>query len=138
MSLKEIKETLGFETLTMIFRRVGEAAANQIVTKFKGKYSSVNEFCELLITDVINPIIGENKCSIKVSDDGKVEFELDACPYKKAGGYPIKEMEFFCHYTEGLFDEALKLAFPDKEVWTEPIELISTGCQKCIFESKLS
>ena len=24
MSLKEIKETLGFETLTMIFRRVGE------------------------------------------------------------------------------------------------------------------
>ena len=136
-SLKEIKDTLGFETLTMIFRRVGEAAAEDIVHKLKGKYTTVEEFCNLLVSDVITPVIGENKGSVVVNGN-KIDIELDACPYKKAGGFPIKEMEFFCHYTEGLLDAALQLAFPDKQFFMEPKELIANGCKKCVFESEIS
>ena len=137
MSLQEIKETLGFETLTMIFRRVGEAAAEKIVKRLNGKYTSVDEFCNLIITQVIEPVIGEGKGGYKV-DGNKITFELQACPYKKAGGFPIKDMEFFCHYTEGLFDESLKLAFPDKNFYMEPKDLISKDCASCVFDSEMS
>ena len=137
MSLKEIKDTLGFETLTMIFRRVGEAAAEDIYSNLKGKYTTVEEFCNLLVSDVIAPVIGENKGSVQVTGN-KIDIELDACPYKKAGRFPIQDMEFFCHYTEGLLDTALQLAFPDKHFYMEPKELIAKGCTKCIFESEIS
>lgn len=135
MSLKEIKDTLGFETLTMIFRRVGEATANEIYEKFKGKYHTVEDYCDLLIRNIIEPIIGENQAHVKF-EDTKLQITLDACPYKKAGGFPIQDMEFFCHYTEGLFDEALRLAFPDKKFYTEPKDLIANGCDHCVFESE--
>lgn len=137
MSLKEIKETLGFETLTMIFRRVGEAAAEDITKNFKGRYNTVEEFGELLIKEVIEPIIGENNGKLVVDND-KIIIRLKACPYKTAGRFPIKDMEFFCHYTEGLFDTALKLAFPDKTFMIEPKELIAEGCSECVFESQIN
>ena len=41
LSLKEIKETLGPETLTMIFRRVGETSGENIAKRLKGKFGSV-------------------------------------------------------------------------------------------------
>lgn len=137
MSLKEIKDTLGFETLTMIFRRVGESAAEEIVEKLKGKYSTVEEFGNLIIAEVVEPIIGENKGLIKI-EGNIITIELDACPYKKAGHFPIQDMEFFCHYTEGLFDTAFQIAFPEKKFYMEPKELISTGCKKCLFQSEMS
>jgi hypothetical protein len=134
LSLKEIKDTLGFETLTMIFRRVGEENAVNIVKQFKGKYKTVEEFCKLIVEQVIEPIIGKDQGKI-IIDGEKVIIELNQCPYKKAGGYPIKEMGFFCHYTEGLFDNALKLAFPDKKFNLHPNGLISESCEKCRFEA---
>ncbi|MHA1672305.1 MAG: hypothetical protein ACTSYI_01630 [Promethearchaeota archaeon] len=137
MSLKEIKETLGFETLTMIFRRVGETAAERIVKRLEGKYTTIEEFGNILIKDVIEPIIGENKGNI-IFEGNKIVIELEACPYKKAGNFPITEMEFFCHYTEGLFDTAFKLAFPDKQFYIEPKDLISKGCNSCVFETEMS
>jgi hypothetical protein len=137
MSLNEIKETLGFETLTMIFRRVGEAAAASIVERLKGKYNTIDEFCALIISNVMEPVIGESKASFNI-DGNKISITLDACPYKKAGGFPITEMDFFCHYTEGLIDESLKLAFPDKTFFTEPGDLISGKCKSCTFESEMS
>ena len=133
-SLKEIKETLGFETLTMIFRRVGESSAEQIVERLKGRYNTPEEFGNIMIKEVIEPVIGDGKGKITVNG-GQVEIVLEACPYKKAGGFPIKEMEFFCHYTEGLFDNAFKLAFPELNMEITPKELISQSCTQCVFRT---
>ena len=134
LTLTEIKDTLGEETLTMIFRRVGETTGEKIVTRFKGKYTTLDEFCGLLISQIIEPIIGEGKASYSVSGD-KVSFELQACPYKIAGGFPIKDMSFFCHYTEGMIDIALKEALPDKNLTIEPSDLISGNCSSCKFST---
>ncbi|MHA1684477.1 MAG: hypothetical protein ACTSUE_26300 [Promethearchaeota archaeon] len=133
-SLKEIKDTLGFEALTMIFRRVGESVGESVVSRFKGKYSTIDEFCSLMIKHVIAPVVGEGSVNCQ-RDGNKLTFTLDACPYKKAG-FPIKDMAFFCDYTEGLLDTAIKEAFPEKKFEMDiPGELISNeGCSKCIFE----
>lgn len=132
ISLNAIKDTLGFETLTMIFRRVGEDSAVNVVKRLKGKYNSLQEFSDLLIKEVISPVIGENKGRIKV-EGNKIIIELDACPYKTSGGFPIKDMDFFCHYTEGLFDYAYQQAFPDKKFELKIDGLISGSCDKCTF-----
>ncbi|MBD3188693.1 hypothetical protein GF325_17835 [Candidatus Bathyarchaeota archaeon] len=133
-SLKEIKETLGFEALTMIFRRVGESVGEQIVGRFKGKYESIEEFCKLMIEHVISPVVGEDAVRCDISGN-TLTFTLDACPYKKAG-FPIKDMSFFCHYTEGMLDTAIKEAFPGKEFAMDlPDQLISKeGCDTCVFK----
>ncbi|MHA1732297.1 MAG: hypothetical protein ACTSU5_10150 [Promethearchaeota archaeon] len=133
LSLKEMKETLGFETLTMIFRRVGEGIAESIVDRLKGKYDSVEEFCDLLVNTVINPVI-DDKGSFTV-DGNKVTLKLGACPYKKAAGFPVKDMSWFCDYTEGLIDTSFKLAFPGKNWLVDTKETIAKnpGCAECVF-----
>ncbi len=137
MSLKEIQDTLGFETLTMIFRRVGEAAAENIVKRLKGRYNSIEEFGNLIIKNVIEPVLGQGEGSISVSDK-TITLVLNECPYKKSGRFPIKDMAFFCHYTEGLFDQAFKLAFPENTVFTQPGGLISSGeCKNCTFNIEI-
>ncbi len=132
MSLHEIKEIMGFETLTMIFRRVGEAAGNNVVKRLKGKYNSVEEFTKLLMSSVIGPVLGEGKSKVSVAGN-KVTISLGACPYKNAG-FPIKDMSWFCEYTEGLFDSAMKAAFPDKKVETVSSDRISKNCATCKFD----
>ncbi len=132
MSLHEVKEIMGFETLTMIFRRVGEAAGNNVVKRLKGKYNSVEEFAKLLMSDVIEPVLGEGTSQVSVVGN-KVTINLGACPYKNAG-FPIKDMSWFCEYTEGLFDSAVKVAFPDKKVETVSSDRISKNCATCKFD----
>ncbi len=137
-SMKEIRETLGFETLTMIFRRVGEEVADHIVKRLEGKYESVEDFCNLLINEVINPVIGD-KGSFTVDGDN-VTIKLGACPYKKAGGFPIQDMSFFCDYTEGLIDTAFQKAFPDKNYFTELKQSLGRNpeCSECVFNASIS
>lgn len=132
LALHEIEETLGFETLTMIFRRVGEASGENIAKRLQGTYSSVEEFMNLVMENTIAPIIGKGKGSYSVEGD-KITVILEACPYKKAGGFPIEEMKFFCHYTEGMLETAIKTGFPDKNYEFKTDELISDACQNCKF-----
>ncbi|HMF34337.1 MAG TPA: hypothetical protein VKK79_23135 [Candidatus Lokiarchaeia archaeon] len=132
MSLKEIKDIMGFETLTMIFRRVGEAAGENIVKRFQGKYTSIEEFANLLISEVIEPVLGEGNGTASVSGS-LVSIDLAACPYKVAG-IPIKDMSWFCEYTEGLFDSAIRGAFPGYKVETKSPEKIAQDCPTCKFE----
>ncbi|MBD3351451.1 MAG: hypothetical protein GF364_08185 [Candidatus Lokiarchaeota archaeon] len=132
LALNEIQDTLGFETLTMIFRRVGEASGLSIAEKFKGRYTTIKDFGNALIRYVINPIIGDGKSQL-IEEGDKIIFKLDACPYKKAGGFPIQDMSFFCHYTEGMIDTAIKTAFPDLNYQTNPAKLIANGCEHCKF-----
>ena len=134
-SLQEIKETLGYEALTMILRRVGERVGENIVNRLEGKYASVEEFCNLLITDVIAPVVGDDKATADIRGDNVI-FKLDTCPYK-AAGFPIQDMSFFCEYTEGLIENALQCAFPGKNYQLEyPVDsLISKeGCKTCVFK----
>lgn len=139
MSLKEIKDTLGFETLTMIFRRVGEESGKNVVKKMKGRYQTPEQFLALLLKEVIEPVIDVGQAKFEINGNN-VKIELDACPYKKAGGFPIQDMSFFCDYTEGLFDTALKEAFPDRKfIMDMPKDLISKpGCKQCIFNGQYS
>ncbi|MBD3351449.1 MAG: hypothetical protein GF364_08175 [Candidatus Lokiarchaeota archaeon] len=132
LALEEIQDTLGFETLTMIFRRVGEVSGKKIAERFNGQYNNIDEFGKLLIDFVINPVIGEGKGHISKEGDNLI-VKLDACPYKKAGGFPIEDMRFFCHYTEGMIDTAIKTAFPDDEFKTTPDKLIASGCEHCRY-----
>jgi len=132
MSLHEINEIMGFETLTMIFRRVGEAAGNNVVKRLKGKYNSVEDFAKLLISHVIEPVLGGGKSTVQV-EGNKVTINLGACPYKNAG-FPIKNMSWFCEYTEGLFDSAMRGAFPDKKIETISGDRISQNCATCKFD----
>lgn len=132
LALNEIEETLGFETLTMIFRRVGEASGENIAQRFKGRYSNIGDFMKLVMENSINPVIGEGKGSFTV-DGENISVSLAACPYKQAGGFPIEDMKFFCHYTEGMLERAVQEAFPDKNYILKTEELISDACQNCKF-----
>lgn len=137
LTLKEIKDTLGFETLTMIFRRVGESSGENIANRFRGKYNSIEEFGKILIDNIISPIIGEGKGTMIKNGDSYV-FKLDACPYKKAGGFPITDMSFFCDYTQGMIETAIKTAFPNKKFEFKTESLISNKCENCSFSLKIS
>ncbi len=132
LSLKQIEDTLGFEALTMIFRRVGEDIAENIVNRMQGKYNSVEEFAKMLVEDVIDPIIGE-KQGIAIVEGNKVTITLKACPYKRAAGFPIKDMSWFCDYTEGLLHNAFDLAFPGV-VELETLQTVARDeCKECKF-----
>jgi hypothetical protein len=120
----------------MIFRRVGETVGEKVVERFKGKYASVEEFCNLIISNVIGPVIGMDQVHCN-HEDNKLVFVLDTCPYKKAG-FPIKDMSFFCDYTEGLLDTAVSMAFPGKTFEMVPKDLISGDCASCTFEINIS
>lgn len=134
VSLKEIKDTLGYETLTMIFRRVGETTAESILKRLEGKYTDEKEFLEKLLETYFWPIIGKENAKFTV-EGNEITIELLNCPYKKAG-FPIKDMSFFCDYTQGLLDVAIKKAFPNKNFeFNIPSELISKeGCNRCFFK----
>jgi hypothetical protein len=135
-TLEEIKLTLGEEALTMIMRRVGESVGEKIAARLKGKYTNLQEFCNMLIKDVIEPVTGTGKAKATV-DGNNIKFVLESCPYKKAG-FPIVKMGFFCDYTEGLLDRSIKAAFPGSKYSMEPPkELISKeGCASCVFNIK--
>ncbi len=135
-SLEEIKMTLGEEALTMIMRRVGESVGERIAARLKGKYANVQEFCNMLIKDVIEPVVGEGMAKASV-EGNNIKYVLGSCPYKKAG-FPISKMGFFCDYTEGLFDRSIKAAFPGAKYQMEPPkDLISKeGCTSCVFNIK--
>ena len=133
MSIGEIEETLGYETLTMIFRRVGERSAEIITKRLEGKYTTGAEFAELIVKTVIIPVLGEGNASSK-EVDGKVKIIFNQCPYQESGKFILEDAAYFCHYTEGLIDHAFKLAFPDKTVLTTPIELLANKCSKCEFD----
>ncbi len=100
--------------------------------RLKGKYNSVEDFAKLLMSSVIEPVLGEGTSTVTVAGN-KVNINLGACPYKNAG-FPIKDMSWFCEYTEGLFDSAMKSAFPDKKVETISSDRISKNCTNCKFE----
>jgi hypothetical protein len=136
ISLDEIKLTLGEEALTMIMRRVGESVGEKIAARLKGKYTTVQEFCNLVIKDVMEPVVGAGKATAIVTGND-IKFVLESCPYKKAG-FPIMKMGFFCNYTEGLIDSSVKAAFPGTKFSMEtPASLISrTGCTSCVFNMK--
>jgi hypothetical protein len=136
ISLDEIKLTLGEEALTMIMRRVGESVGEKIATRLKGKFTTPQEFCNLVIKDVIEPVTGAGKAKATV-EGNNIKFVLDTCPYKKAG-FPILKMGFFCNYTEGLLDNSFKVAFPGiKYSIEQPTQLISKeGCTSCVFNIK--
>ena len=133
-SLKEIKDTLGYEALTMIFRRVGEATAEKLMKQPEGKYTNEQEFGEKMLESFFWPIIGKENAKFTITGD-TITVELLNCPYKKAG-FPIKDMSFFCDYTQGLVDAILKLAFPSKRFdFNVPTEIISKeGCERCLFK----
>jgi len=134
LSLKEIKDTLGFETLTMIFRRVGETTAESIMKRLEGKYKSEKEFGEKLLEAYFWPIIGKENAKLSI-EGNVITIELLNCPYKKAG-FPIKDSSFFCDYTQGLVDVAFKKAFPSKKFdFNPPTELLAKeGCKRCFFK----
>jgi hypothetical protein len=77
-------------------------------------------------------VLGGGKSTVVVVGN-KVTINLGACPYKNAG-FPIKDMSWFCEYTEGLFDSAMKAAFPDKKIETVSGDRISTNCAACKFD----
>ncbi|GAB4321342.1 MAG: hypothetical protein Kow0069_25570 [Promethearchaeota archaeon] len=133
-SLLEIADTLGYEALTMIFRRVGERVGETVAKRLEGRHSSVEQFCDLLVHDVINPVIGgEGSCDHL--GGGRVLIKLGACPYKKAAGFPVRDMSWFCDYTEGLIDAAFGRAFPEANLTVRLDESIARndGCQTCRF-----
>ncbi|MHA1371464.1 MAG: hypothetical protein ACTSWN_12225 [Promethearchaeota archaeon] len=133
-SIEEIRFTLGDEALSMIMRRVGERIGENIAQRIKA--TGIAEFCTKVVQDVFFPVIGENKASCTI-EGNTIEFTINVCPYKQAG-FKIKELGFFCHYTEGLIETAIKNKFPEEKFVIEPPkELISRdGCNKCVFVIK--
>ena len=131
-SLEEIELVMGPETLTMLMRRIGENTAEDYIKLIKGKFNSLNDLVEVIVSDVLTPVIGKGKASSNAAEN-KVLITLNACPYKNAG-FKINKMPFFCHYTEGLIFHLIELAFPEKKVEITPKSTIAGGAPSCVFE----
>ena len=91
------------------------------------------KFAELIIKDVFNPALGEGGAEVNITGDNELTIIFKICPFEKAG-IDIST-KFYCTYTEGLIETALKHAFNDIEIVNE--ELKSEGAPQCTIKIKI-
>lgn len=136
MAMEEFDKVVGPESIRTIFRLIGERQGKEVEKRIKEKFSidkwTPEEFADKFIKDVLDPALGEGQSEIEIEGDEMI-VKVDVCPFKRAG-IDISN-KFYCTYTEGLIDEAAKIALKDTEFKTE--ELQSSGSECCKFKIKL-
>ena len=111
LAMDEFNNVMGPETIQTIFRLIGERQGEAVEKRLKEKYGidkwTLEGFAEKLATDVIDSAVGTGASEIKISGN-ELTVTIKDCPFKRAG-IKISNM-FFCTYTEGLIETAVKHA----------------------------
>ena len=137
MSILEMNNIMGPETIKTVYRLIGERIGNNVVDRMKSKFNisewTPENFSEALAKDVLEPVLGEGGAEL-TAEGGNVRVKLNVCPFEKAD-MDISHL-FYCTYTEGLLETAAIKAFGKAEL--EEITLKAKGKPCCEFIIKLS
>lgn len=116
MAMDEFDNVMGPETIQTIFRLIGERQGETVEKRLREKYNidkwTPEQFAEKLINDVIDPAVGTGASEIKI-DGNELYVTIKDCPFKRAG-IEISN-KFYCTYTEGLIETAVKKALNNIE-----------------------
>ena len=116
MAMDEFNNVMGPETIQTIFRLIGERQGETVEKRLKEKYNidkwTPETFAEKLTQDIIDPAVGTGASEIKINGN-ELTVTIKDCPFKRAG---IKiSNKFYCTYTEGLIETAVKHALDNIE-----------------------
>lgn len=136
MSINEMNNIMGPETIKTVYRligeRIGEGVAGRIAKKFNISDFTPENFSEALLKDVLEPVLGAGGAEL-TPEGGNIRVKLNVCPFEKAD-MDIAH-KFYCNYTEGLIETAAKKAFGNAEL--ETITLKADGKSCCEFLIRL-
>ena len=118
-AMAEFDQVMGKESIQTIFRLMGENVGVSIEKRIREKYQidtwTTESFAEKLISDVLEPVLGEDGAEITI-DGNNLNILLKVCPFKKAG-IDISN-KYYCTYTEGMIETATRSALKNIEFHT--------------------
>ena len=136
MSITEMNNIMGPETIKTVYRLIGERIGSGVVDRMKKKFNLLSwtpeNFSEAFLKDVIEPVLGPGGAEF-TPEGGNIRAKLNVCPFENAD-MDITH-QFYCTYTEGLIETAAKTAFGKAEI--EKITLKAEGKDACEFLIKL-
>lgn len=137
MTVKELDNVIGSESIQNIFRLIGENQGDAIETRMKKRYEidnwTLEQFANSLIKDVLEPALGEDSGEYTLNDDELI-LNIKVCPFKREGINITNKL--YCSYTEGLIEMAAKRAFQDIEFKNEDSQ--AKGGPSCLFKIKIN
>lgn len=135
-AMAEFDNVMGMESIQTIFRLMGEEVGITVEKRLQEKYKidswTPQLFIEKLVSDVLDPVLGEGGADVKLNGN-KIEVILKVCPFKKAG-MKISN-KYYCTYTEGMIETAAKNALKDVKFQTLKLRAID-NCD-CQFEIEI-
>lgn len=135
-AMAEFDMVMGKESIQTIFRLMGEGVGVTVEKGLREKYKISNWtpqiFVEKLLSDVLEPVMGESGAEINL-DGGNINVILKVCPFKRAG-IDISN-KYYCTYTEGMIETATKNALNDIEFHTLKLRAVD-NCD-CQFKIKI-
>ena len=136
LAIKELNNVMGPESIQTIFRLIGEAEGERIARVLTKKYKvdkwESNDYLNKMVKDVIIPTLDEENVQFKIEND-EFTLKLGKCPFRRSG-LAIYD-KFYCTYTEGMIETAIKKALGDIEFKTD--SLIADKASHCTFKIKL-
>ncbi|MHA1784704.1 MAG: methanogen output domain 1-containing protein [Candidatus Helarchaeota archaeon] len=137
MSIEEMNNIMGPETIKTVYRLIGERVGESIVDRMKNRFNietwTPENFSDAIVKDVLTPVLGEGGAEVK-AENGNIRVKLNVCPFE-AADMDITHL-FYCTYTEGLIQTSASKAF-EKDVELEAISLKAEGKPSCEFLLKL-
>jgi predicted ArsR family transcriptional regulator len=130
MAIKEIDNIMGQESLSTIFRLMGESVGENVAKRISAK--TPDEFAAKMKNDVLEPALGAGGAEI-TANGNEITVVLKVCPFEKAG-IDISN-KFYCTYTEGLVETAAKNSLGEINFVSEKLRAVDK-CD-CSFKIKL-
>jgi len=135
-AMTEFDNVMGKESIQTIFRLMGEGVGISLEKRIREKYKidtwTTETFAEKLISDVLEPVLGEDGAEITI-DGNNLTVILKVCPFKQAG-IDISN-KYYCTYTEGMIETATKAALNNIEFHT--LKLRATDNCDCQFKIEI-
>jgi hypothetical protein len=135
-AMAEFDKVMGKESIQTIFRLMGEEVGVSVEKRLREKYKidswTPQVFVEKLLSDVLEPVMGEGGAEITM-DGSSLNVILKVCPFKKAG-IDISN-KYYCTYTEGLIETVSKSALNNLEFHTLKLRAVD-NCD-CQFKIKI-
>ena len=101
MSITEMNNIMGPETIKTVYRLIGERIGNTVVERMKKKFNvsewTPENFSEAILKDVIEPVLGPGGAEF-TPEGGNIRVKLNVCPFEKAD-MDISH-QFYCTYME--------------------------------------
>jgi hypothetical protein len=135
-AMDEFDKVMGKESIQTIFRLMGEGVGVSVEKRLREKYKidtwTPQSFFEKLLSDVLEPVMGEGGADIDI-DGGSINIILKVCPFKRAG-IDISN-KYYCTYTEGMIETAAKAALKNIDFHTLKLRA-SDNCD-CQFKIEI-